>query len=324
MSETMALGAMRPWLDMPIDAKTYQPTPYGRVMRLASGLGRVETMPTPAEVPAFYKLDAYYTQGQSHFAAGERETFVDKLRTHLAWRADRGRQMDAAAILARHRGGPKWEGVRVLDIGCGDGEMLSKFAALGCIVRGLDPDDEAVSRARERIVPHNVHVGRGEDAAAVFGEERFDVIVMSHALEHCIDPPEAVRAIRALLAPGGRAMIEVPNCAADHFETFNIISEMFDAPRHLWFFTPDSLRMLLEHEGFRITETYFHGFTRHFSNAWRATENRIRGRLIASGAASSAVPPSHSRLESAKLLLRTAFARAEKKYDCFGFFAAAN
>lgn len=319
MDKTTVEG-FRPWLDMPIDAKTYRPTPYGRVIRADSGLGRAELLPAPTEVPSFYQLDAYYTQGQSHFVAGDPVTFADKVRGHLAWRADRGKQMDPKAILSRvpSRSAP----TRVLDIGCGDGALLRQFSGLRCEVTGIDPDEEALAQGRKHILPHALYQGSAEAAADILANRTFDIIIMSHALEHCIDPAQAVRSARTLLAAEGVFMVEVPNCAADHFQTFNIISEMFDAPRHLWFFTPPSLRALIEEAGFRVTETYYHGFTRHFGNAWRATENRIREKLLASGLSSSAVPPAHSRWESAKLLARTMFAPPERKYDCVGFFAS--
>ncbi len=309
------------WLEMPIDAKTFEPMRYGRITRCDHcGIAGAAPMPAPEDVPAFYKLDAYYTQGQSHFADAGRAGFADKVRMRLAWMRDRGQRQTHETILKEARRlGVKKETPRVLDIGCGDGERMKALTPLGCAAFGVDPDPVAVERGR--AAGHDIRQGTAEKAAAAFGDERFDIIIFRHALEHCIDPMAALRSVRSLLAPGGVAHIEIPNCASHHFQTFNIVSEMFDAPRHLWFFEPRALRAMMAEAGFTVSRTYFHGFARHYDNAWRATETRIRDRLLASGLQSSAAPPAHTRAQSLRLLASEAFAADERKYDCVGVYA---
>lgn len=304
-----------PWLEMPLDAKTFRHTTYGRVTRCEScGIGGVTPLPDPAEVPAFYILDAYYTQGQSHFADAGPERLTDRIRTHIAWRLDRGEEQTPEAMAARL-------GRRLstaLDIGCGDGQRLHSFAAMGATVVGIDPDETAVARGRELGL--DIRTGTAERASEILAGARFDLIVMSHSLEHCVDPLDALRNVRALLAKDGLFYCEVPNCAALHFETFNIASEMFDAPRHLWFFEPRGLRKMLEVSGFNVEHETYHGFTRHHTGPWRATENRILERLMHCGRHSTTRPPAHTRAESTWLLVREAFAPKERKYDSVGFY----
>lgn len=309
-------GEREEWLNCPIDAKTLRPTPYGRVTRCRDcGLGAVEPLPSPEELPAFYQLEAYYTHGESHFQKGEAQSFSDRVRDNLSWRFDKGEPANPEALIAL-AGKPAGE-TSVLDIGCGHGALLKRFQKLGAKTAGLDPDPDALSHLKEAGI--EAHQGTGEAPAASLDGRVFDIVAMTHSLEHCLDPMKALATAYALVRPGGVFLCEVPNCACTHFERFNIISEMFDAPRHLYFFTPENLRMAIERAGFVVESDYYDGFLRHFQNAWRATENHIRDGVVKNGGATSAMPPVHSRGETIRLLMETALSSKEKKYDCVGF-----
>lgn len=311
-------GDVKPWLRMPIDAKTRESTPYGNAVRCTScGLGAISPLPRPDEIPAFYKLDAYYTHGESHFAQGERETLFDLVRMKLAWRADCGEELTPSLVLSAL--GRSGAGLSMLDIGCGGGDMLRAFQKAGFAVAGLDPDKDVVAALQADGL--EAHAGGAEEPPQALQGRRFDVVVMSHSLEHCLDPTKALRTARAAIAPGGVFACETPNCASAHFEMFTVTSEMYDAPRHLYFFTPDNLRWAIEEAGFVVERAYFRGFGRHFSNDWRATENRIRDALLVHGVDCAAAPPAHTRTRAAALAAQTAFASPARKYDCIGFIA---
>ncbi len=307
-------GARAPWLEMPIDAKTRAPTPYGRVERCdACGLGVVAPLPSAAEVPGFYRLGPDYTHGGRHFAKGEAPSLFDRIRVHIAWRFDRGDAATVERLLSRVGGR---EGLRVCDIGSGDGQLVKAFAERGADATGVDPDPEAV--ARGRAAGRDIRHGAGETLPDTLERGEFDLVVMSHSLEHCLDPVATVRSVYGLLKQGGTFVCETPNAACAHFKRFNIVSEMFDAPRHLYYFSPQNLAMTLEKGGMKVTDRYFCGYARLFSNDWRATENRIRDALAASGRISSALPPAHSRAQSWRLLAETFWADKEAKYDSIG------
>ena len=306
------------WLACPIDAKTFEPTPYGNAKRCKQcDLGRIDPLPTPEELPAFYELDAYYTHGETHFASGAEQTFLDRVRDNIAWRFDRGAELDPAAIIAKTEKPPSQ--LSVLDIGCGHGSLLKKFKGLGAAAAGLEPDPEAGAALTAADIEW--HQGVGEAAPESLAGRTFDIVAMTHSLEHCIDPLAALKTAYSLTAPSGIFICETPNCACRHFERTNIFSEMYDAPRHLHFFTPDSLSAMIEQAGFDITGEYYLGFMRHFQNGWRATENRIRNRIDASGGEASELSPDYSRTSAFVLMARTALASSQKKYDCVGFFA---
>src|SRR5207248_10740686 len=78
----------------------------------------------------------------------------------------------------------------------------------------------------------------------------FDVITMRQALEHVPDPRATLRIARELLDADGVLVIQVPNYASWQVGYFAEASMIVDLPRHLTHFTPDSLRAMLQREGF--------------------------------------------------------------------------
>lgn len=305
--------AMRPWIAMPIDAKKDELTRFGQVVRCdRCGLGRSAQMPEPDEVAGFYKLDVYYTHGETHMrpvAPG----ILDRILVRLAWQADRAQPFDSDEIAqALPPAGT------VLDLGCGDGEKLAAFRDRGFTVLGVDPDPK--SRIFAASMGLTVLEGTAEDLPPEIDGRQFDLVIMSHSLEHCTDPVHALRNVRKLMADGGLAYIEVPNAGCLHFETFRQCSEMFDAPRHLWFFTPDALQKMAEQTGLNVENWRYNGFTRVFSPSWRAWECEIFSRLAKRGFAAGATR--HSTLQSFHLLARSAFAPSQRKYDSVGILTS--
>lgn len=305
---------LTPWLEIPIDVKTGQPIETGRLVWCANcDVGLMARRMTPEEVRVSYDMAAYYTHGRSHFpdvAAG----LADRILVKLAWLGDRGRMMDADWLLSLQPGAR-----RILDIGCGGGDFVATLAGPGRELHGVDPDPKAREMAATRGVA--VEEGTAEMIPPATRSQSYDVILMTHVLEHCADPGLALRNVRSLLAPGGGFYCEVPNCAALHFQTYSEISEMLDVPRHVHFFTPRSLGRLMEQAGFEVVAEVHHGHTRHFSPGWRAWERKVHKRLRDHGGARRT--PSRSLGRDLALIARSAFAAPEQKYDCIGMFARA-
>ncbi len=301
---------MSPWLRQPLDPKkntasAYEDFSYCR----PCAFGSMTTTPPAADIPGFYQLGAYYTQGESHIKPAP-QRLQDKLLTKLAFWADRGRARAADDFKALVP-----ENAQTLDVGCGAGDLLKDYAQLGWSASGVEPDPSAVSRE----APFRVFQGTAEDMPADLQTGGYDLISMTHVLEHCIDPVRALENVRRLLKDDGVFWCEVPNCGCIHFNDINVCSEMFDAPRHIHFFTPGSLRKIMDKAGFDVTDVYFHGYTRHHNRDWREWERTISANT--KRLAPDAAAPDHTFLKSAGILLRSAFAPKERKYDCVGVIA---
>ena len=143
---------------------------------------------------------------------------------------------------------PPWIGRgRYLDVGCGSGGALAVAKALGWRVAGIEMDAAAAGMARR--FSDEVHTG--DIMAAPFAPASFDVVSAFHVLEHVPDPVAVVRRMLEWLAPGGVAVIEVPNAGGLGAALFGRAWSGIELPRHLYQFTPESLDRVVERAGGR-------------------------------------------------------------------------
>jgi 2-polyprenyl-3-methyl-5-hydroxy-6-metoxy-1,4-benzoquinol methylase len=135
---------------------------------------------------------------------------------------------------------------RLLDVGFGDGAFLDIARAMGWVVTGIDPDSKVVSNALQRGL--SVHQGGLEVLA---GESSvFDVITMSHVIEHVHQPIEVLKACYRLLKVGGQLWVETPNIDSLGRSRFGHNWRGLEIPRHLVLFNGQSLRHALQEVGF--------------------------------------------------------------------------
>jgi len=145
---------------------------------------------------------------------------------------------------------------RVLDVGCGEGQLGAHIRAHGAAeVWGVEPVHEAAVRASE----HLTHVYEGFfPGVSIDSDVRFDLIVFADSLEHMTDPWEALREARGLVSPTGRVLISVPNVA--HYSVIQkqlrgrwdyADSGLLDRT-HLRFFTPKTIVEAVVESGYRV------------------------------------------------------------------------
>jgi 2-polyprenyl-3-methyl-5-hydroxy-6-metoxy-1,4-benzoquinol methylase len=109
------------------------------------------------------------------------------------------------------------DGARVLDVGCATGYLAAELTRRGGTVDGVEVDPVAAEQARAHC--REVVVGDLEAASTHAAVERMlagarpDVVVCADVLEHLRDPWTVLAWLGTLLAPGGRAVISVPNIA---------------------------------------------------------------------------------------------------------------
>lgn len=292
---------------MPFDVKSNRDTRFGRLAKCPDcGHGLAKTMPRADEVPDNYRLDQYYTHGASHIPHVP-PSFSDRIVIKLAWTFER-KVPPTAEFIAEHGGTGS-----VLDIGAGGGQLLKEFERLGYTVEGVEPDSDAIARGSDSGLV--IYEGTAEALPPEVTGKRYDVATMTHVLEHCVAPELALQNVHGVLRDGGLFYCEVPNCGADYFGRYAQISEMLDVPRHLQFFTRNSLETMARAAGFEVAAHRFTGFTRHFSPDWCAWENSIATRLTDRGAAAV---PRRTMLGSLSLLATSALAPDDRKYDCLG------
>ena len=117
---------------------------------------------------------------------------------------------------------------RALDIGCGNGCLLRQLRILGWECEGVEWDP-AAGRAAEQTSDCRVHVG--DFYTLDLG--RYDLVVMSHVLEHIMDTIALLRRVHDLLAEGGKAVLIYPNPQGLPAWVYGRYYVQWDPPRHL-------------------------------------------------------------------------------------------
>ena len=146
-------------------------------------------------------------------------------------------------------------GLRVLDVGCGEGTFSAAMAAAGVRPVAVDVADEPLRRLRARF-PEIEDVRRaqpGEPLPLADGE--VDAAWAGEVIEHVVDVGAFCAELRRVVRPGGRVLLTTPDhppellakLAADERALDEHFSPYAD---HLRFFTERTLRRVLHDAGF--------------------------------------------------------------------------
>lgn len=177
---------------------------------------------------------------------GKEQSIVDKSEyLSVIYSKDRRPESDYPARLARHlRTAHAPDGGRLLDIGCGRGDMLRALAAVGFDVAGVD-----ISPSVEQLcAPLEAHCVDLTTDPLPFQPESFDVVFSKSVIEHLHNPlPFLEKAVEAL-KPDGRAIIMTPSWLHHGWGPFYLDHT------HVTPFTAPSLRDTMEIAGFRNVE----------------------------------------------------------------------
>jgi SAM-dependent methyltransferase len=142
---------------------------------------------------------------------------------------------------------------RVLEVGCGAGDQLLALKNAGWDVLGIDFDPAAVATANAR----GLDVRLGDLRQASLPEASFDAIVMSHVVEHVIDPVGLLKECARILKPRGDFVAITPNASSWGHRKFRESWRGLEPPRHLTIFTPRALRLAIEKAGLTPTRTRY-------------------------------------------------------------------
>lgn len=299
----------RHWMDVATDwRRPGARESYALYWSDAAKFGQVLPRPSVSAIASFYDVDDYYTHSANGTAdEAEGDGFLLRALMAAAWRLDRGAEPTPAWWRSLVPAGAK----ACLEIGCGDGSNLVQVAPYVEAVVGIEPDPDARAAAAARGI--RVLDGLAETLPDGLEPESFDLVLIAHVLEHCRDPIAALANARRLLRPGGTLMVETPNSAALGCQSRREAWYWLDVPRHLNFFTEESLRTLCTHVGLVPQRAEFWGFARQFSAGWIEAETRIEARLA--GRTETRADLARNVRRQAALLARAGFAPAPQKYD---------
>lgn len=215
------------------------------------GLLFLNPRPVASELSRIYP-DSYHSYIIDEEKAS-RGSFITRMRQKAA----------ARRFLPTYRKVAGLPHIDVLDVGCGNGWMLTLFKGfapekIGTF--GVEINQAVCDIARK--AGHKVYAGRFEDVAT---QEQYDVVNLTHVIEHVSDPRAVVKKAYSALKPGGFLVLETPNADTVEWNWFKSGAwGAYHIPRHWYFYTPKSIRLLCESEGFAMTDIMFHPGPTHW------------------------------------------------------------
>ncbi|MEQ1592328.1 MAG: class I SAM-dependent methyltransferase [Thiobacillaceae bacterium] len=170
------------------------------------------------------------------YPAPEKTSMLAKLISHFPSVGDAA-ELEVMRIQASESG-------RMLDVGCGGGAFLCRMRKAGWVVAGIEPDVKAAARL---VAQEGFPVYRSLEELTQKEEQPFDIIVLSHVIEHLPNPMHTLTLLRSLLAAGGRLLLTTPNALSLGSRIFGASWRGLEPPRHFNVFSPDSLCQALSH-----------------------------------------------------------------------------
>jgi len=206
----------------------------------------------PAEVERFSRIAAEWWDPKGKFAPLHkfnpvRLGFIREQALHRFGRDPKARR--------------PFEGLRLLDIGCGGGLLCEPTSRLGFQVVGVDASERNIGTASAHAAEQGLAIDyRASTAEALVeaGEPAFDLILNMEVIEHVADPGEFLRSCAQLLAPGGLMIVATLNRTLKALALAKVGAEYvlrwLPAGTHDWskFLKPDEVRGFLAQESLAV------------------------------------------------------------------------
>lgn len=198
-------------------------------LRLTQGV------PCETAIQRYYQSDAYV----SH-------TNTRKGLIHFLYHIVRSFTLNRKVQLVRHF--TRRNTGMHLDLGAGTGAFVNAMDKAGWNTIGLEPDKGARETA---VTTFNVSIYPSDNLFQL-PDKSYDAITLWHVLEHVHQLHETVGKLSALLSKEGKLFIAVPNYTSGDAHHYQANWAAYDVPRHLYHFSPDSMRILLQQHGLRL------------------------------------------------------------------------
>ena len=136
----------------------------------------------------------------------------------------------------------------LLDVGCGTGDFLKMAFKAGWSITGIEPNESARAIANTKTNGYVYDVPKIKSLT----QNTFQVITLWHVLEHLPNLEDSILDFKRLLHHEGQLVIAVPNYKSYDAEYYKSFWAAYDAPRHLWHFSPKSIELLFGSYGFKV------------------------------------------------------------------------
>ena len=142
---------------------------------------------------------------------------------------------------------------RVLEVGCGDGDLLVSLRAAYPNLELVGLDFRFHPEIAKRLSGDGIEMITGMAETALLPEASFDIVIMNQLIEHLWEPDRVLSACQRAMRPGAILTLETPN--PESYDRRSFREGLWGAyyfPRHLNLFSPSNLQRLLERNGFQV------------------------------------------------------------------------
>lgn len=144
---------------------------------------------------------------------------------------------------------------KIIDVGCANGGLLRELTKLGCNnLSGYDPSQFCVNYITEKI-GLEAHLGSIFEIPERLAEQKYEVVLLSHVLEHLLEVQKAIKNISEIIADKGFLYLEVPD-ATNYTQYFVNPFHYFDT-EHINHFSSHFLKMLGISNSFTVVDEGF-------------------------------------------------------------------
>lgn len=235
---------------------------------VSCGTATVANKPNHAELKKYYESNYYsYDTSSSLFfkLKGEWIKFWGKLPAKVS---NRFLFMNLYTKV-------KGKGLKVLDVGCGDGSSLRALKTLGFSkLYGTEIDQKNCDKLNEKGITAYC---TNDVTTLKVKDKTFDLIRMSHVLEHVYNPDETLSFLYKKLKLSGEFIMGVPNFHSTCSVLFGRHFCALQLPTHLFHFNKKSVKKILEKNGFKVKKiktTGYSGFSYSLLNYIKHKTNR--------------------------------------------------
>ncbi|MDP4262347.1 MAG: class I SAM-dependent methyltransferase [Bacteroidota bacterium] len=194
-----------------------------------------QDVPGAASIAPYYKSEDYISHTNTS------KGFVNRLY----------KMVRKSTILRKRKLVERYTGLNegiLLDLGSGVGTFAHEMKQNGWQVTGLEPDADARKAAWQLYQVNLADINEFYQLSS----GHFDAITLWHVLEHVHDLSAYTRQLRNVLSEKGKLFIAVPNYTSADARVYKEYWAAYDVPRHLYHFSPQSMKWLMEKNGLKV------------------------------------------------------------------------